>query len=397
MPIRFQCRSCDTRIRVPDGSEGKKVKCPRCSELQRVPGNKPKPTEPGDIVRLDADPINRPKRGKKRDPEYVPKHMRDPAPQPPDQLKPGEEDAPDKSDASASGSDVPGARDEGGSSMPNASSGSDAAVAGESSAARSGTGKPLGDSVADQTDEADNREAQDSHVSRDKVDEPLLTLDSEPDEPMSSGELPITGEVSRADSIDVEKSQVGESLEEASSISGDVQEADEQLEVVDPQPVTEAKPKAPPKQPRRAISLSAAESDDKESPQAMDEPEPIIEPEPAETRTQSSRPSRSSSRAPSRSTPSPIFESPSRGVPQTPAGKPPNLLGLLIVAYMLRAFAVIMFIWALLSAFTLLPAAMGMDKQTRMGYILGFMGLALLFWGLGEIAGALRIIARKQS
>jgi len=36
MPIRFHCENCRARIRVPDGSEGRRVKCPRCGCLQRV-------------------------------------------------------------------------------------------------------------------------------------------------------------------------------------------------------------------------------------------------------------------------------------------------------------------------------------------------------------------------
>ncbi|MCC7409913.1 MAG: hypothetical protein IT442_17735 [Phycisphaeraceae bacterium] len=37
MPIRFRCESCQAKIRVPEGSEGRKVKCPRCGLIQNVP------------------------------------------------------------------------------------------------------------------------------------------------------------------------------------------------------------------------------------------------------------------------------------------------------------------------------------------------------------------------
>jgi predicted Zn finger-like uncharacterized protein len=37
MPIRFRCESCESRIKVPDGAEGRRVRCPRCGHLQRVP------------------------------------------------------------------------------------------------------------------------------------------------------------------------------------------------------------------------------------------------------------------------------------------------------------------------------------------------------------------------
>ena len=37
MPIRFACADCGARIKVPDGSEGRKVRCPKCETSQRVP------------------------------------------------------------------------------------------------------------------------------------------------------------------------------------------------------------------------------------------------------------------------------------------------------------------------------------------------------------------------
>ena len=37
MPIRFHCESCDARMRTPDGTQGRKAKCPRCGRLQGVP------------------------------------------------------------------------------------------------------------------------------------------------------------------------------------------------------------------------------------------------------------------------------------------------------------------------------------------------------------------------
>ncbi len=37
MPIRFHCQDCQAKIKVPDGAEGRKVKCPRCGAVHRVP------------------------------------------------------------------------------------------------------------------------------------------------------------------------------------------------------------------------------------------------------------------------------------------------------------------------------------------------------------------------
>src|SRR5690606_26027930 len=33
----FHCEACEARVKVPGGSEGRKVKCPRCGHMQRVP------------------------------------------------------------------------------------------------------------------------------------------------------------------------------------------------------------------------------------------------------------------------------------------------------------------------------------------------------------------------
>jgi hypothetical protein len=37
MPIEFQCTHCSRQVRVPDGSEGKKCKCPECQNILTVP------------------------------------------------------------------------------------------------------------------------------------------------------------------------------------------------------------------------------------------------------------------------------------------------------------------------------------------------------------------------
>lgn len=37
MPINFTCDACRKEIRVPDGTEGKKTKCPFCQAVQSIP------------------------------------------------------------------------------------------------------------------------------------------------------------------------------------------------------------------------------------------------------------------------------------------------------------------------------------------------------------------------
>lgn len=55
MSIDFPCSSCRQTVRVPDGTEGKKTKCPKCQEVQVIPDKNsfgssaapaPKPTPP---------------------------------------------------------------------------------------------------------------------------------------------------------------------------------------------------------------------------------------------------------------------------------------------------------------------------------------------------------------
>lgn len=46
MAIRFFCENCAARVKVPKGAEGRRVRCPRCGNLQRVPQalQRPAPT-----------------------------------------------------------------------------------------------------------------------------------------------------------------------------------------------------------------------------------------------------------------------------------------------------------------------------------------------------------------
>ena len=37
MPIEFACTHCAKQVRVPDGSEGKRCKCPECQSILNVP------------------------------------------------------------------------------------------------------------------------------------------------------------------------------------------------------------------------------------------------------------------------------------------------------------------------------------------------------------------------
>ncbi|TWT38547.1 zinc ribbon domain-containing protein [Blastopirellula retiformator] len=46
MPIEFLCTECPKKLRVPDDSAGKKVKCPGCGHVQRIPTPEVAPEEP---------------------------------------------------------------------------------------------------------------------------------------------------------------------------------------------------------------------------------------------------------------------------------------------------------------------------------------------------------------
>jgi len=53
MPIDFDCAVCKHRIRVPDGTEGKRTKCPKCSAIQPVPSE-------SDELKLKDSPADSP-------------------------------------------------------------------------------------------------------------------------------------------------------------------------------------------------------------------------------------------------------------------------------------------------------------------------------------------------
>lgn len=49
MPISFSCSNCQSTIRVPDGSEGKKTRCPKCEEIQQIPDQSESPPSPSNF------------------------------------------------------------------------------------------------------------------------------------------------------------------------------------------------------------------------------------------------------------------------------------------------------------------------------------------------------------
>lgn len=42
MPIRLECESCSTRVKVPDGTAGRRVRCPNCGKVQVIGQRAPK-------------------------------------------------------------------------------------------------------------------------------------------------------------------------------------------------------------------------------------------------------------------------------------------------------------------------------------------------------------------
>jgi len=61
MPIRFHCETCRRSLCVPDGSEGKKTRCPECYSIVRIPfsGNVALQTveSPQDTIEETEDPL----------------------------------------------------------------------------------------------------------------------------------------------------------------------------------------------------------------------------------------------------------------------------------------------------------------------------------------------------
>ena len=80
MPIRFLCYNCAAKIKVPDGTQGRKVKCPSCGSLQRVPAQTSEMSAPTAApVDPPADPTPAPT---KRNASPPPPPVEPPAPQP---------------------------------------------------------------------------------------------------------------------------------------------------------------------------------------------------------------------------------------------------------------------------------------------------------------------------
>lgn len=49
MPVQFNCTTCQSVIRTPDGSEGKQARCPKCNTIVTVPGGAVPPPATGNL------------------------------------------------------------------------------------------------------------------------------------------------------------------------------------------------------------------------------------------------------------------------------------------------------------------------------------------------------------
>ncbi len=56
----FRCPECDAKLELPDGSEGRKARCPHCEEVIVVAAGKP--SETSALLRGDEEDSPRPKR-----------------------------------------------------------------------------------------------------------------------------------------------------------------------------------------------------------------------------------------------------------------------------------------------------------------------------------------------
>ena len=59
MPIEFRCQACNKLLRVPDGSAGKKAKCPDCQTVIQIPAASPpqsSPPQPPSLLDEEAIP-----------------------------------------------------------------------------------------------------------------------------------------------------------------------------------------------------------------------------------------------------------------------------------------------------------------------------------------------------
>ncbi|RCS52986.1 hypothetical protein DTL42_09235 [Bremerella cremea] len=83
MPISFRCSRCQTPIRVPDGTEGKKTQCPSCQEIQSIPtaivaplADEPSPSPVSANPYADQpDPFGAPANNPYSSPNLYPSHL----------------------------------------------------------------------------------------------------------------------------------------------------------------------------------------------------------------------------------------------------------------------------------------------------------------------------------
>ena len=73
MPIEFRCSQCERLLRTPDGTAGKKAKCPQCGAVVNVPTASPsQPTEPVSLPPVFVPPSDNPYQASNVDPHRSP-------------------------------------------------------------------------------------------------------------------------------------------------------------------------------------------------------------------------------------------------------------------------------------------------------------------------------------
>jgi predicted Zn finger-like uncharacterized protein len=345
MPIRFECESCSARIKVPDSTEGRKVKCPRCGSTQRVPGTK------------SADKAVAP------DDEQV-----SPAPSkaPPPTASVSESAPPEdieESDDAAEQED----RDE----LDDAPSAVDASE--------------LDDALKDETDESDDLYSDDNE--NDQADE---TNDGLDDDDALDDESPLQ----TSPALTSGASGISSALDDLVSLGAPPQDQDDEDAGGSVEPPSDAHGEASAESGDELDAIAANPPVEQVDEQRVDAPAEVGHVAPAAISLSSSGRQSGGIDAPRAKVTAGVPTSSSYREPPAPvrsATKPPKYRGMTIAGWLLRILAVGL-------AMSLVAYQID-DRQwnmLRLTLLMGGGALTAMFWGIGEIVLAARDIARNS-
>lgn len=347
MPIRFECESCSARIKVPDSTEGRKVKCPRCGSTQRVPGSK------------SADKAVAP------DEEQVSPALSKAPPTLASVAAPALADDIDESDDTSDDASEQVDRDE----LDDAPSVADASE--------------FDDALKDESDESDELYSDDN--GDDEADE---TDEDRDDDDALDDESPLQ----TSPALTSGASGISSALDDLVSLGAPPQDDEDAGSSVEPP--SDAHGEVSAEAGDQPDSITADPADEQVDEQRVDTPAEVGHVAPAAISLSSAGRQSSSIDAPRAKVTAGVPTSSSYREPPTPvrsATKPPKYRGMTIAGWLLRILAVGL-------AMSLVAYQID-DRQWNMLRLMLLMGggaMTAMFWGIGEIVLAARDIARNS-